>query len=151
MPVTYTNDWAQEVADISGLEEHQNAEIEIRDPLQSTMTGDPIAGYTITGDVVLWSGRARIASNRSSVSAGGTTSTNPTNVKAVRVQIPYDPDFMRVRRGWQVRVTNGGRNSRLEDYLLSIESDVNSSHVGSLTFECTIDVESDPNWVEDTP
>lgn len=146
MPVTFTNDWAQEIADISGDPEYQNAEIEIRDPSLLTRTGNPLDGYDYTGDPVVWLGRARIASNRSSVGAGGTTSTNPTNIKAMRVQILYDQNFTRVKRGWQVRVTDGGRNSRLESYLFNVESDVNSSHVASLTFECTVDVEASPNW-----
>lgn len=146
MVIDFDVDWAQEVADVSGLVEYQNCIIEIRDPSLLVRGGSITTGFTFSGNPVVWTGQARVASTRTDVGAGGTTSTNPTAIKAMRVQIPYDQDFMRVRRGWQVRVTDGGRNARLEEYLFSIESDVNSSHVGSLTFNCTIDVESDPVW-----
>jgi len=146
MAVDFASDWAQEIADVSGLVEYQNAVIEIRNPDLLVRSGNIQTGYTYTGDPVVWTGQARVASTRSDIGAGGTTSTNPTSIKAMRVQIPYDKDFQRVYRGWQIRVLDGGRNSRLEDYLFAIESDVNSSHVASLTFNCTVDVESDPNW-----
>jgi hypothetical protein len=147
MPVSFGSDWAQEVADVSGLAEYQNALIEIRDPALIVRTGTISTGYTYDASAaVVWSGQARVASNRSSVGAGGNTSTNPTNVKKMRVQVPYAQDFMRVKRGWQVRVVDGGRNNRLEDYLFSIEADVNSSQVGSVTFDCSVDVEAIPNW-----
>lgn len=148
MAVSFTSDWAQEVADVSGEPIYQNAEIEIRDPSLVTRTGSVAGGdleYDFS-DVVVWTGQARVASTRSDIGAGGNTSTNPTSIKAMRVQIPYDKDFTRVLRGWQIRVIDGGRNDRLEDYLFAIESDVNSSHVASLTFNCTVDVENVPNW-----
>lgn len=146
MAIDFEVDWAQEIADVSGDEEYQNAQIEIRNPELLVPTGNIEDGYTFTGDPVVWSGQARVASTRTDVSAGGTTSTNPTSIKAMRVQIPYDKDFTRVLRGWEVRVTDGGRNDRLKEYLFMIESDVNSSHVASLTFNTTVDVESQPNW-----
>lgn len=146
MAIDFSADWAQEVADVSGDAIYQNAQIEIRNPKLIIRSGTMIDGYTYSGDPVLWSGQARVASTRSEVGAGGTTSINPTAIKSMRVQIPYDKDFMRVKRGWQVRVTDGGRNSRLEDYLFSVESDINSSQVASLTFTCTVDVETVPNW-----
>lgn len=147
MPVTFSGDWAQEVADVSGLTEYQNALIEIRDPFLVVRTGSITDGYEYDASgAIKWTGQARVASNRSSVGAGGNTSTNPTNIKKMRVQVPYAEDFIRVKRGWQVRVLDGGRNDRLEGYLFSIESDVNSSHVGSVTFDCAVDVEAEPNW-----
>lgn len=148
MAIDFSVEWAQEVADVSGLVEYQNAQIEIRDPQLLNRTGNINDGYIYTGDPVVWSGQARVASTRTDVSAGGTTSTNPTSIKAMRVQIPYDKDFQRVKRGWEVRVTDGGRNDRLTEYLFMIESDVNSSQVASLTFNTTVDVESEPQWTE---
>lgn len=147
--ISFDIDWAQEIADVSGDEEYQSAMIAIIDPDRIVRTGSITTGYEYdSSEATLWTGQARVASTRSDVAAGGTTSTNPTSIKAMRIQIPYDRDFMRVRRGWQVRVTDGGRNARLEQYLFAVESDVNSSHVASLTFNCTVDVESDPNWGE---
>ena len=145
-PVDFGTEWAQEVADVSGDPIYQNCTIQVRNPTLLVRVGTITTGYTYTGNPVVWTGRARIASTRSSVNSGGATSTDPTSIKSVRVQIPYDAAFIRVQRGWQVRVTDGGRNPRLEDYLLTVESDVNSSHVASLTFDCTIDVESSPVW-----
>lgn len=146
MVVNFSTDWAQEVTDVSNLPEYQNAVIEIRNPKLIVRTGTLESGYTFTGNPVVWTGQARVASTRSSVSAGGTTSVNPTSIKSMRIQIPYSRDFPRIIRGWQVRVIDGGRNGRLPDYLFSIESDVNSSHVASITFDCSIDTESVPNW-----
>ncbi len=147
MPVVFSQDWAQEIADISTQEEYQNAEITIIDPSLIIRTGSITTGYEYDASGAnLWSGQARVAGMRASVGAGGTTSTNPTKIKSIRIQIPYDRDFGRVLRGWQVRVTNGGRNAQLESYLFAVESDVNSSHMAALTFECTVDVESNPNW-----
>jgi len=145
--IDFDTGWAQEVADVSGLPEYQNAQIQILDQTLVVRTGNPLDGYSYdTSAALKWEGQARVASTRSEVGAGGTTSTNPTGVKALRVQIPYDKDFMRVKRGWSIRVTDGGRNRRLEDYLFMVESDVNSSQVASLTFACSVDVESIPNW-----
>jgi Family of unknown function (DUF6093) len=145
-PVNFDVEWAQEVADVSGDQIYQNCAVEVRNPTLLTRVGSITTGYTYTGDPVMWSGQARVASTRSSVNNGGATSTDPTSIKQMRVQIPYDAAFTRVQRGWQIRVTDGGRNPRLEDYLFTVESDVNSSHVGSLTFDCSIDVESNPVW-----
>lgn len=147
MPITFGKDWAQEIADVSTEEEYQNAEIEIVDPSLIVRTGTIDTGFSYDpSNAMVWSGQARIAGMRSGLGAGGTTSTNPTRIKSIRVQIPYDKDFQRILRGWQVKVTNGGRNDRLMGYLFAVESDVNSSHMAALTFECTADVESDPNW-----
>lgn len=151
MPITFTDDWAQEIADVSGDPAYQNATIEIRNPDLIVKTGtepDMITTFTqsVTGNPVVWSGQARVANSRSSLNTGGATSFDPTSMKAMLVQIPYDPAFTRVRRGWEIRVTDGGRNSVLEDYLFTVDSDVSSSQVASLTFHCTINVESDANW-----
>ena len=151
MAVTFPDDWAQEVADVSGDPEYQNAQIEIRNPELLVPTGpepDMITTFeqATTGDPVVWSGRARIANSRSSFNAGGATSFDPTGMKAMLVQIPYQENFTRVRRGWEVRVTDGGRNHVLEQYLFTVDSDVSSSQVASLNFHCTINVESDPTW-----
>jgi hypothetical protein len=98
-PVDFEISWAQEVADVSGDSEYQNATIQIRNPTLLTRVGSITTGYTYTGNPVVWSGQARVASTRSSVNNGGTTSTDPTSIKQMRVQIPYDAAFTRVQRG----------------------------------------------------
>jgi hypothetical protein len=147
MAIAFGKQWAQEVADVSNDREYQNALIKIIDPSLVVRSGTIQTGYTYDAtNATKWSGQARISSMRSGTSFGGTTSTNPTNIKSMRVQIPYSETFQRVRRGWQVQVVDGGRNDRLTEYLSSVEADVNSSQVAALTFECSIDVESNPNW-----
>lgn len=152
MPITFDKDWSQEVADESTKPVYQNCEIAIINPDLIVRTGTITSGYTYDRTAAtIWLGQARVASMRSGLGAGGTTSTNPTRIKSIRVQIPYEKDFPRLLRGWQVQVIEGGRNDRLMDYLFAIESDINSSHVASVTFECTTDVESAPNWAGTAP
>lgn len=149
MPRTFTTSWEDEIAEVSGDPEYQNAEIEIRNPAASVVTRDIDAGpsaTTSTGDPVVYTRQARVSNTRSNFVVGGSSSIDPTGVKSMIIQIPYEKDLTRIRRGWQVRFTDGGRNDRLKDYLFVVESDVDSSHVASITFNVSIDVESDPNW-----
>ena len=150
MPMTFTENWAQEVADVSGLPEFQNALIEIRDPSLISTTFNVKLGPSATvqtGNSVVWSGQARVADYRSVLSIGSPTAADPTTYKLMIVQIPYIPNFMHVKRGWQIRIVNGGRNASLEQYLFNVDSDIATSNVGSTTIHCSIDVTIVPSWV----
>lgn len=147
MSYSFAENWAQEIADVSGDPTFQNCAIEIRNPALLTVTKDIQAGTkSVTGDPVVWSGRARVIGIRRAldIQAGG--SANPSGEKTIRVQIPYGSITTRVQRGWQIRVTDGGRNPVLEEYLFIVDSDVNSGNVASYTFEASTVLDNDPGW-----
>jgi hypothetical protein len=138
--------WEQQIADISGLAEFQNATITIFDPslLTQTYSYDTNA-YTVSGDAVVYSGQARVQPNRSASAVNSTPVDDPSSAKGIVVQIPAG-EISVVKRGFQVQVTDGGRNVGLETYLFTVVADVNSSHMASHTFECVVNVEQNPEW-----
>jgi len=138
--------WQQQIADVSGLAEFQNATITIFDPslLTKSYSYDTNA-YTVTGDAVVYSGQARIQPNRSASAVNSTPVDDPSSAKGIIVQIPAG-EITVISRGFQVQVTDGGRNPGLETYLFTVVADVNSSHMASHTFECVVNVEQKPEW-----
>jgi len=148
LAVVFTDDWAQEIADVSGDPGYQRATVQIFDPADLTQTGNVANNwsYAYNPADAAYNGQARVVVISGGTGVGGNTNSNPTNIVTIRVQIPYAAGFGRVKRGWIIKVTDGGRNSRLEDYLLTVNSDINSSNVASLTFTATADVEADPGW-----
>lgn len=148
MAYQFESDWAQEIADITGLPEYQNCQIEIRDPSLLVRTGTIETGYSWSGNPVVWTGRARIIGIRAALDIMAGTTANPSGSKSVRVQIPYGAYFGRINRGWQIRVIDGGRNPVLEQYLITVESDFNAGNQATQIIECSIAVDNDPGWAE---
>lgn len=147
MAVTFDEDFGAEIAEISGLVEYQNATVDIRDPTLEDFTVDVENGdTTLTGDPLVWSGQGRVSMLRSSVDVGGNSSTDPSAIKGVRVQIPHGSYAGRIRKGWFIRVVSGGRNTGLTTYNLVVDSDVQGSHEASTTIQCSINVEQNPEW-----
>lgn len=137
--------WEAEIASVSGLSDFQNATITVTDPSVLTSTYDfETNAYTVTGDGVVYDGQARIQPQRGASDAQFMVA-DPSASKSILVQIPFIGMGL-VRRGFQVRVTDGGRNPNLEQFLFTVVADVNSSHMASHTFECVVDVEQNPNW-----
>jgi hypothetical protein len=101
--------------------------------------------YTVSGDAVVYSGQARVQPNRSASAVNSTPVDDPSSAKGIVVQIPAG-EISVVKRGFQVQVTDGGRNVGLETYLFTVVADVNSSHMASHTFECVVNVEQNPEW-----
>lgn len=149
MAYDFAGDWAAEIAEVSGDEEYQRCRIQIRNPDLRARVGDIEAGYHWEGDPVIWVGQARIVGVRAAMDILAGNAADPSGSKTVRVQIPYE--IMegltgRIRRGWQIRVLDGGRNPKLKHYVLTIESDFNSGNVASPVLECSIALDNDPNW-----
>jgi hypothetical protein len=142
--------WSARIADITSRPEYQNSVIQIRDPNRVTWVRDIVAGTsTHVGDPVVWEGRARISSVRRTVDSNKGNLSNQTGMKPIQVQIPdveHGGFSGRIERSWQIRVLDGGRASSLEGYLLVIESGWEPSNQGSRTLECTVDVETKPEW-----
>lgn len=138
--------WETEIAQVSELSEFQNATIVITDPSATTVSYSFDSNeYTVTGDGEVYTGPARIQPVRNAQQIPFSTMEDISSSKVVHIQIPGAENVL-VRRGFQVRVTDGGRNSNLENYLFTVVADVNSSHMASHTFEAVVNVEMDPNW-----
>lgn len=144
---SFTEDWAQEVADISGDSEYQNAQVEIRNPALVTRTYNEANNtFTETGNPVVWSGQARFIGVRTSVAQAAGNDKNPTSIQSGRLQIPYGAYPGRINRGWQVRIVSCPRNQAIEDVLFTVNNDVQGSSAASRTLELAIDVESSAGW-----
>jgi hypothetical protein len=142
---TFTN-WAEEIAQVSELSEFQNATILITDPSAVTSSYSfDTNEYTVSGDNEVYAGPARIQPLRGAQSVGFASMQDISSFKTITVQIPATETDL-IRRGFQLRVTDGGRNPNLEEFLFTVVADVNSSHMASHTFECVVNVEMDPQW-----
>lgn len=138
--------WEAEIAQVSELSEFQNATIVITDPSATTVSYSFDSNeYTVTGDGTVYTGPARVQPLRGAQQVAFDTMENISSSKIITVQIP-GADNILVKRGFQVQVTDGGRNTNLENYLFTVVADVNSSHMASHTFECVVNVEMDPQW-----
>lgn len=138
--------WEQQIADVSGLAEFQNATITIYDPSLLTKTYSYDSNeYTVSGDAVVYSGQARVQPMRLATQVSGGPIDDPSSASRFMVQIPFEEQVV-VQRGFQMQVTDGGRNPRLESYLFTIVADTDSSHMASHTFECVVNVEQNPEW-----
>lgn len=146
MAYQFQASWAQEIADVTGEPDYQNCEIQIRNPELVVRTGNPIDGYEYSGNPVLHTCRARIIGIRAALDIMAGTTANPSGSKSVRVQIPYAEYPHRINRGFQLRVTDGGRNPVLEQYVLTVESDFNAGNQATQTIECSIALDNEPVW-----
>jgi hypothetical protein len=137
------SDWAQTVADISTLPEFQNAAVVIYLPAIGGEYDVDTGTYTGgTDPELLYRGQARVVGIR--YHTNDTQANNPTTLKGVRLQIA-DRALGRVPDQARVYFTDGGRNPQLTDYVFTVNSDFNSSHVAAYTFELTVDTEAAGN------
>lgn len=130
MAYSFSDSWAQEVADVSELPEFQNAVITLRKGSAKYAEDIP----------------ARIIGIRSTLDVNGQTTGSATGSQAIRIQFPYSAYPARVARGTQVQVVDGGRNPALEGYLIIVDSDNMSSQRASHTLSCSTNVESVAVW-----
>lgn len=138
--------WEQQIADVSGLVEFQNATITIYDPSLLTKTYSYDTNeYAVSGDAVVYEGQARVQPMRLATQVSGGPVDDPSSAMRFMVQIPFEESVV-IERGFQMQVTDGGRNHRLESYLFTIVADADSSHMASHTFECVVNVEQNPEW-----
>ena len=139
--------WSNQIADITGSAEYLTAVIQLRDPSLVTDTYNVDTGvHTTTGDPTVWYGNARVTPIRAASEYAGTSTGNPTNIVAMRVQIPYDAYPDRVKTGWQVRVVTAPRNPALTTLVLTVESDVQGSSAATRTLHCTVNTEVNAGW-----
>ena len=118
-----------------------NAEIQIVDPNMREQTWDMATNsYGDSTESVLWSGKARIQP----IKGESLPDLNVMQgaIQGFRVQVPYDADLSLIRKGMQVRITDGGQDVVLNDLILLVRSAVNSSYGWNRTIECDADVKS---------
>jgi len=118
-----------------------NAQIKIIDPNLRDQVWDMATNtYSTTSEVVLYSGNARVQplGGASTPDIGITQAA----IHGVRIQVPYDATVGLIRKGLQVRVTDGGEDAVLEDLKFVVKSAINSSYGWNRTIECEVDVKS---------
>lgn len=118
-----------------------NAEIEIIDPNAGEQTWDVETNeYIYDAADIIWSGSARIQP----ISQARTPDMVITqgSIQAIRVQVPYDANLPLIRKGLEVKVTNGGEDKVLESLQFVVRAAINSSYGWNRTIECDVDVRS---------
>jgi hypothetical protein len=121
-----------------------NAEIEIIDPNTREQTWDEFTNeYLDEPESIIWSGKARVQPVR--YESTPDLEIMQGAVQAVRIQVPYDADLSLIRKGMQVRITNGGEDAVLENLVLTVRGAINSSYGWNRTIECEADVKSVAN------
>jgi hypothetical protein len=119
-----------------------NAEIEIVDPsLREQMWDEFTNEYIGSSEDVIWTGSARVQP-LSSVALLPDIDIMQGAIRKVRIQVPFDSSMPLIRKGLEIRVTNGGEDLILEDLVLVVRSAINSSYGWNRTIECDADVKS---------
>lgn len=134
--------WADAIAAVSDT--LKNATVSLIDPSLVTTTFDVDTNATVQvgNPVVAADIPARVQPIRLSVDQRAAQAGNPTGEVRMRVQIPRLSYSGKIRRGWQVRVTNADRNPELENYLIVVDAVVDSSWRASITIEGMVNVEN---------
>ena len=118
-----------------------NAEVEIIDPNLRSQTWDIATNeFTNNPKAVVWSGKARVQPTRQASTPDIGVAQGA--VEGVRVQVPYDASLPLIRKGLQVKVTDGGQDAVLETLQFVVRSAINSSYGWNRTIECDVDVKS---------
>lgn len=118
-----------------------NGAVQIIDPNLENLNWDPATNaYSNNPEVVLWSGKARIQPIRDARTPD--LEIMQGSIQSIRVQIPYDPSLPLIRKGLQVRVTDGGEDAVLEELEFTVRSAINSSYGWNRTIECDVSVKS---------
>lgn len=120
-----------------------NASVEIVDPNVRELNDywDPETNtYSQATETSVWSGKARIQPLR--IAQTPNLGVTQGAVESIRVQVPYDNTRGLIRKGMQVKVTDGGENHILQDLQFVVRSAVNSSYGWNTTIECDADVKA---------
>lgn len=124
-----------------------NATIQIVDPNVEDVEWDVYTNTQSSGTpTVIWSGPARVqhlTPNRTPDVA-----YSQTDIRGIRIQLPYDAEVGLIRKGLQVVVTDGGSDPVLEQLGFVVKSSINSSYAWNRTIECDVDLKSvaDSTW-----
>lgn len=121
-----------------------NASIQIVDPNVGEVEWDVVTNTQSSGaPTVLWSGSARVQHLKSNSTPD--VGFSQTDIRGIRIQLPFDAELGLLRKGLQVIVTDGGSDPVLEQLGFVIRSAVNSSYAWGRTIECDVDLKSVSN------
>lgn len=137
-PPSPLGDWSAVVGAV--LAPFFNAQIQIVNPNSASVTDyDP---DTDTGDtiapVLICTSPARITKVRFPKEAQTPVST--TGVSRFRFQLPRDPTRPFIPAGWQVIVTDGGKETQLEQVTYTVLMSLNDSWAPITTIECQAEI-----------
>jgi hypothetical protein len=124
-----------------------NATIQIIDPNVGDVEWDVYTNTQSSGTpTVLWSGKARV--QHLSQNRTPDVAYSQTDIRGIRIQLPYDAELGLIRKGLQVVVTDGGSDPVLEQLGFVVRASVNSSYAWNRTIECDVDLKSvaDSTW-----
>lgn len=131
--------WTDEIEEITGGDQYQNASVTVFDPSLLTETYDIDNGtWLVTGNGDVYSGAARIIGIRWGVSRENSDTSNPTTIKNVRVQFPKNATA-RMKKGMKMRVTACTDNPSLETFLFTVTTDFQGSNAATRTVEFSVD------------
>ncbi len=137
----FTDDWAEEIAEVTGESRYQNAKIRIFDESLATLVTpydiDTGAEAVYTGGDV-YTGQARVIGVRWGTSELNTVQNNPNTLKGIRVQVPFNA-VGRVRKSAKIFVVECVRNPVLEEFIFAVTSDLQGSMSATRTFEAELD------------
>ena len=144
MPISSSNpiDFAAIAVEMRGaVARWYNADIQIIDPNLREQTWNMATNsYGTNTETIIYSGKARVQPIRATLEPDVTI--GQAGIRGVRIQVPYDASVGLVRKGLQVRVTDGGEDSVLETIKFVVKSGINSSYGWNRTIECEADVKS---------
>jgi len=124
-------------------ENWMNGMIEIVDPNLENLAWDEFDNEYVSGvENVLWSGKARVQFIGTGSDPLSLTGFSSPGKKMARIQVPLDPSRDFIRKGLEIRVTDGGSDSDLIGLQFIVRNAVNSSYAWLRTIECEIDTKS---------
>jgi len=145
--VSFRKKWSEEISEVTNISEYQNAIIQIIDPSALVETYDYATNtYTASGDGVVYEGRARMGTRTGQLDVPPGDRGNPTGEKKTIFQIPHDAYVGPIKRNFRIRIVDGGEAYQLENYMFTVQADVNSTHMASRTIEAIADVTADSSW-----
>jgi hypothetical protein len=141
---TFDIPWYDEIAEVTGTAEYQNAIVSIIDPSLITEVYDDETGdWESTGDGEVYEGQARVIPIREANNRENSDRGNAAAITAIRVQIPQLA-VDRMKRGMKLFVTECPSNPALLSFVFSMKSDVQGSASATRTLQFAIDGDSVP-------
>lgn len=133
--------WNDEIAEVTGDRQWQQAEVEIYDPAEyDPDLYDPETDeYNGPDATVLYEGQARVITTRAAIQSND-AQPNKTSIRFTRVQLPQFAVGL-VKRGSYIRFIQAPRNPALLRRIGTIFADLQGSSAATRTFEVNFDLD----------
>jgi len=120
-----------------------NATIQIVDPNLENLEWNEFTNSYVSGtETLLWTGSARIQFIGIGSDPGTLAGFSSPGSKLARIQVKIDPARDFIRKGLQIRVTDGGEDPNIDKLQFVVRNAINSSYAWLRTIECEVDVKS---------